>query len=533
MTARRLIPFLALLAVLVAAAPAAAAERIVRFDPKQTTRAELRADLAQRGLAAAPLKRLPFAAVTGDAAALRGLESVDGVTATWANERLEWHLFESANLVFGGEARRTAAYEAGLDGSGETIAIVDSGVDGLHRDLQGRMKQNVKVVGTDGILTTNTFHHYVECGETDCTTDTSSGHGTHVASTAAGDGDASDGFYTGVAPGADIVGISTGEVIAVFHALQAFDYLLAHPELNVVAVNNSWGRSGGGRFSATHPINVATKKVHDAGIAVVFSAGNSGPGDEDGSEGGEPEGSSDCSPQGQEEGETCAINPYSVAPWTIGVGATRKDHDGTAGDQPLAYFSSRGDDDPQPSLDGSMTITYMPTLSAPGVNIKAARAPTGATQATCGASAEAPSCVGPKPEYDAFYFSSSGTSMSAPHVTGAIAVIQDAARTQTGSRLTPDQVKQLLVQSAAPMTKHDGLWDWPCGSAPIFIDCGDDVSGTTGTGYAPWQVGAGALDLGAALDAIAAGQVPADGSTGGKSKKPKKPKKKPRRRATR
>ena len=509
MNARRLVPLLVLLSVLVAAAPAAAAERIVRFDPKKTTRAELRSDLAQRGLSAAPLKRLPFAAVVGDEAALRGLGRVDGVTGIWANERLEWHLFESANLVFGGAARRSAAYGAGLDGSGENIAIIDSGVDSTHRDLTKRMVQNVKVVGVNGIAgISGVFHHYVECGKTPCPADTTSGHGTHVASTAAGDGTSSDGFYTGVAPGAGIVGIGAGEAIAILHALQAFDYLLSHPELNVVAVNNSWGPSGGGRFNATHPVNVATKKLNAAGIAVVFSAGNSDFGGEKGNEAGEPEGSSDCSPEAGQRREECAINPYGTAPWTIGVAATRKDHAGGPGDQPLALFSSRGDDDPQPSLDGSMTISYMPTLSAPGVNIKAARAPTGATQVTCGASAEAPSCVGPKPQYDPFYFSSSGTSMASPHVTGAIAVIQDAATDRFGKRLTPDQVKQLLVQTAAPMTKTDGLWDWPCGSTPFFVKCGADINGTTGQAYAPWQVGAGALDLGAALDAVAAGDVP-------------------------
>jgi serine protease AprX len=518
MISRRLIPLLALAATLVAVAPASAAERIIRFDSKQTTRAELRAELSQLGLAAAPLRKLPFALVVGDEGAVRRAATVEGVSRIFVNERLEWHLHESVDLIFGGAARRDAAYAAGYDGSGQNVAVIDSGVDSTHLDLQKRIVQNVKILGTDGILTNNTFRHYVECGKTPCPGDTTSGHGTHVASTSVGDGTASDGFYTGVAPGAGVVGISTGEVVAVFHALQAYDYLLTHPELNVVAINNSYGPSGGGAFDATHPISVATKRAHEAGMTVVFSAGNSDFGGEDGTEPGEPEGSSDCSPQADEAGEECAINPYGVAPWTIGVAATRKDHDGGPGDQPLALFSSRGDDDPQPSLDGSMTIDYQPTLAAPGVNIKAARAPTGATQVTCGASAEASSCVGPKPEYDAFYFSSSGTSMASPHVTGAIAVIQDAAVSQGRGRLTPDQVKALLVQTAAPMTKHDGLWDFPCGSTPLFIDCGADIDGTTGAPYAPWQVGAGAMHLGAALDAVAAGQIP----PAAKAKKPKK-----------
>src|SRR3712207_1492018 len=111
------------------------------------------------------------------------------------------------------------------------------------------------------------------------------------------------------------------------------------------------------------PISVATRAVHDAGIAVVFSAGNSGFGDQQ-----DPEGSSDCSPGGA---GTCVINPYGVAPWAISVANLRKDSPGTIGDQPLNLSSSRGDPDPQPSVDGSMTVTYHPTISAPGTNIRA------------------------------------------------------------------------------------------------------------------------------------------------------------------
>jgi serine protease AprX len=494
MTPRRLVALLTVLTALAAAAPASAAERIVRFDPQATSAAQLTQRLSALGLRSAALERLPFAAVTGDAALLDRLPSVPGVVSTHANERLQFHLHESARLVFGGEDRRAAAYAAGFDGTGQTVAVIDSGTDGLHPDLRDRVVRNVKIAGTDGIATDDSFRHYVECSGP-CTTDTTSGHGTHVSGTAVGGGEASDGLYTGIAPGAKLVGISTGEVVAVFHALQAFDYLLDHPELGVTAINNSWGPSGGGRFDADDPVNVATKAAHDAGMTVVFSAGNSGPGGE-----AEPDGASDCSPDGE---GSCVINPYSVAPWVISVAATRKDHEGGAGDQPLAFFSSRGDPDPQPSLDGRYTIAYQPTLAAPGVNIRAARAPTGALQATCGTSAEPGSCVPPRPESEPYYFSSSGTSMSAPHVTGAIAVVQSAAAQRLGRTLAPGEVKDLLTRTAAPMTQVDGLWDWPCGTAG-FVECGADVAGTTAKPYAPWQVGAGALDVGAALDAVAA-----------------------------
>jgi serine protease AprX len=501
---RRVI-LLAVLTTLLAAAPASAAETIVRFDPGLLGPAQLRERLGTLGLNAAPLKRLPFAAVQGDATKLAALRTIPGIVSTHPNARLEYHLHESVPLLFGGEAGLASHRAAGHDGTGQTVAVVDSGTDGLHPDLRERVVKNVKVVGTDGIATDGVFTHYVECPSA-CTTDTSSGHGTHVSGTAVGDGTASDGYHTGVAPGAKLVGISTGEAIAVFHALQAFDYLLDHPELGVVAVNGSFGPSGGGRFDATDPVNVATKALHDAGTAVVFSSGNSGFGDQD-----DPEGSSDCAPDGE---GTCVINPYSVAPWTIGAANLRKDSPGTIADQPLNLSSSRGDPDPQPSVDGSLTIDYRPTVAAPGTNIWAARSLNGATAYSCGASAEPPSCTPASPEYLPFYASMSGTSMAAPHVTGAIAVIQQAAVAQLGTRLSPDEVKALLEQTAAPLTKVDGYWDWPC---PDVIACGSDVDGTTGQVYADWQSGAGALDVDAALSEVAA-------RAAARQAKPRKPK---------
>jgi serine protease AprX len=482
---------LALGFALALAAPAAAETRILRFDPDQTSRAELRSGLERAGLGAAVLEELPFAAVDGTTEQLAQAQRLQGVVAEHENERLQFYLHEAGSLLFGGAEPRQAAYAAGFDGSGQTVAVVDTGTDGLHPDLLDRVVRNVKVLGTDGIATSGTFRHYVECPGP-CTTDTTSGHGTHVSGTVVGDGSGSDGFYTGIAPGAGVVGIGTGDGIHIFHALQAFDYILAHPELGITAVNNSWG--GDGRFDANHPVNVATKRLHDAGIAVVFAFGNSGWASESQ---GQPDGASDCSPTGGD----CNTNRYAVAPWVIGVGATRKDAAGGPGDQPLSTFSSRGDPVPRTSLDGQ-TISYQPTLSAPGVNVRAARAPNSGLQFTCGASAEAPSCVPPKPEYEPRYVSMSGTSMAAPMVTGAIAVVQSRAAAEVGRRLTPDELKALLASTAAPMTKADGFWDYPCGAIALFVDCGADVNGTTGQPYASWQVGAGALDIQAALAAV-------------------------------
>src|SRR5439155_15606045 len=173
--------------------------------------------------------------------------------------------------------------------------------------------------------------------------ETSVGHGTHVAGIAAGLGGASGGYYTGVAPGAQLVGIGTGDVLFILYALAGFDYILEHQQqYNIKVVNNSWGTSGA--FDPNDPINQASKAVHDAGITVVFAAGNDGP-------------------------DQNTLNPYSVAPWVIGVAAGCKlvtpdptnsaasCQDAQGRDPVLAGFSSRG-------IPGDPM--YHPTVTAPG-----------------------------------------------------------------------------------------------------------------------------------------------------------------------
>src|SRR5918992_6070935 len=85
-------------------------------------------------------------------------------------------------------------------------------------------------------------------------------------------------------------------------------------------------------YDANDPVNVATRMLTNAGINVVFSAGNTGPGQH-------------------------TLNPYAVAPWVVSVGAT--DTQGR-----LASFSSRG------TFASSL---FRPTLVAPGINVVSVR----------------------------------------------------------------------------------------------------------------------------------------------------------------
>ena len=146
-----------------------------------------------------------------------------------ANRRL--HYFQETSrtatrsLVGAGGANGTYLDPAGnpLDGSGVGVAIVDSGIIGSHPDFAGRIEKNYKIVcTTPGLINTQTetcFGPTLFLETMD--TDTTSGHGTHVAGISSGDGSASNGAYAGVAPGSRLYGYSTGEAISVLYAAEA------------------------------------------------------------------------------------------------------------------------------------------------------------------------------------------------------------------------------------------------------------------------------------------------------------------------
>jgi serine protease AprX len=349
------------------------------------------------GLSGTVYRKLPFVSVTGTRLQLTRLARLRGVVAAHRTHRIHFELDRSTPLIFGGAELMQQLRAEGYDGHGVNVAVVDSGVNGLHPDLTKRMVANVKVLDPSGGLTAPI---YAEClAAVPCSTDTSGSHGTHVAGIVAGDGTISGGHYTGVAPGAGLVGLSVGDGATIDYALAAYDWLLAHPELRVAAVNNSWGdpqTDGNRRADLTHPVNVATRTLSKAGIQAVFSAGNTGSGGRT-----EPMGASECDTVAGPDGKRavgpgiCRFSVYGSAPWNIGVAMGRKDQPGGLSGQTVNTGSSRGDPTPQLSLDGK-TISYMPLLTAPGVNIRSALSPGAAAALTCG-SAEAEACMGGPP----------------------------------------------------------------------------------------------------------------------------------------
>lgn len=360
------------------------------------------------------LKSLPMALVETNAAGITRLLGIPGLKSLYLDERLQYFLHESVALIGADRARS----ELGADGKGVGIAIIDSGIDATHPDLKFGTKvvQNVKIVGASA-EDSPTGSSIVQVIENLPNSDSTSGHGTHCASTAAGTGAASGGHYRGVAPGAHLVGIGTGDAIFVFYALEGFDYAISNrSKYNIKVISNSWGSTmePGEAFDPNDPINQASKVAHDAGMTVVFAAGNSGPG-------------------------TDTMNPYSIAPWVIGVANGFKD--GTT----LSNSSSRGryQDD-----------MVRPHITAPGTDIVAARAPN-TILPPLGADLDA----NIQPEWIPYYTHMSGTSMACPHVAGVVALLY-----QTRSDMTPDLAKRIIVNTATPMPNYEA---WAVGAGMI------------------------------------------------------------------
>ena len=303
----------------------------------------------------------------------------------------------------------------GVTGKGVTVAILDSGVDGTHPDLAPAMKNNVKLspLGSDGPLPA------IE-GVPD--SDTSSGHGTHVAGDVAGRGTASNGLYKGSAPGASLVGLGAGEGLSVNtrSVLQGYDWIVAHrDQYGIRVVNNSFGGSFQ-PFNPLEPLNKATKAAYDAGIVVVFAQGN--------------------------DGDEMTMNDEATAPWIIAVAAATQNggltdfsSGGLEADVVDATFNA--DDlagDPRQPLKMGL---YHPSVAALGENVVGTKA-TGTIVPQLGLRHDVALPAGQQARYTIM----SGPSMASPEACGIVALVLEA-----NPALRPVDVKRLLQVTAKPI----------------------------------------------------------------------------------
>ena len=374
--------------------------------------------LAGLGVNFVALQQLPMAGARLTTAQVETVRNWPSVESIYFNAALEYSNYTSGEITGGHYVHDNL----GVGGLGSTIAVLDSGVDANHPDLAfgSKVIQNVKLVGDLGLVGVSGAIENVP------NTDTTSGHGTHVAGTAGGSGAASASdarrpfAYAGIAPQASLIGLGAGEGLHILHALIGFDWVLQNQQrYGIDVVTNSWGGGDGASFDPNNPTNRASYEAYRRGIVVTFAASNSGP-DED------------------------TLSQYAIAPWVINVAA------GTA-TKDLADFSSRG-------VAGD--FYKHPDVTAPGNLITSTRAPGTAVGAL------GPVVDPAHPEYTLRYHTISGTSMATPFVAGTAALLLGA-----NPQLSPDQVEEILAQTADPMA-----------------------------GYAFHQVGAGYIDVREAVE---------------------------------
>ena len=207
------------------------------------------------------------------------------------------------------------------------------------------------------------------------------------------------GAYVGIAPEADLIALKVADdagdatMVDVITALQ---YVVNHKvDLGIRVVNISMSSDTRASY-VDDPIDAAVEYAWHSGIVVVVAAGNRG------------------------TAADAVQYPPGNDPYVISVGATDELGTPDPGDDVTAAFSSRG-----VTQDGAAK----PEVLAPGAHIVAPLSMGSAFQALC------PSCV-----VGDDYFRMGGTSMSAPVVAGAAALLLQAR-----PDLNPDQIKGLLT----------------------------------------------------------------------------------------
>ncbi|WP_327748286.1 S8 family serine peptidase [Streptomyces europaeiscabiei] len=368
-----------------------------------------RRTLALPGIGGAALSAEKSTAFWADIAPALGTEPTtkaarrlgEGIDKIWLDAQVEVSLETSVPQIGAPEVWRS-----GRDGKGVKVAVLDTGVDTGHPDLAGRIAESRTFVPDQA----------VQDGH---------GHGTHVASTIAGSGAASDGRRKGVAPGAELL---VGKVLNNAGKGQS-SWIIAGME---------WAANSGARIvsmslggTATGPSDVLSETVDElsasTGTLFVIASGNAGPGEQ-------------------------TVGTPGIADSALTVGAVDKS-------DRLASFSGRG---PRPG-----DFAVKPEITAPGVGITAARA-AGTTMGT---------------PVDDDYTTANGTSMATPHVAGAAALVAQAHPNWTGR-----QIKEALASTARTNT-DDSVFEQGDGRVDAVRAVGQNVFATPTLSFGRFEDG--------------------------------------------
>jgi len=229
----------------------------------------------------------------------------------------------------------------------------------------------------------------------------------------------------GVAPECTIVSVKVldqegkGQVSNLITALEEIDRINGYgKDLKIHGVNLSVGYDFDPEWFACgqSPLCNVVDRVVRSGVVVVVAAGNTGYGYQD-----------TVARGSVAAGLTLSINDPGNADRAITVGSTHRDMPHVYG---VSYFSSKG-----PTGDGRPK----PDLVAPGEKIVSCGAGTALKNARDASNS------------DALYVEDSGTSMAAPHVSGAIAAFLSIRREFIGQ---PEEVKRIFLESATDLRRE-------------------------------------------------------------------------------
>jgi serine protease AprX len=316
--------------------------------------------------------------------------------------------------VYDKTVRADLAWAHGYQGSGIGVAVVDSGVN-WQTDLYTVMGAN-RVTGNVRFNTDYNPTFYDNYG-----------HGSHIAGIVGGNGRSANGQYIGIAPLANIVNVKVANddgSATTASTVAGLQWVLNNrSQYNIRVVNLSLNSAAPESYH-TSPLDAAAEILWFNGIVVIASAGNSG---------------------------TAGLYPPANDPFVITVGAVDDKGTTSLNDDVVTSFSAYGT-----TGDG----VQKPDLVAPGKNIVSLMGNTNGV---------IPSGH-PGNKVGTMYFRMSGTSMSAPIVSGAVALLLEDE-----PNLNPDQVKYRLMATANKT--------WPSYSAATagagYLDIYAALSGTT------------------------------------------------------
>ena len=344
--------------------------------------------------------KLP-AAGARDLASRPGVKAVslNGAVKSKAGETLATSFNQSvlADDVWTGHGSADRATGAGVG-----VAVVDTGIAGDLPDFRVSSSDATSrvigsaVVNPDAVTAADGY-----------------GHGTHVAGIIAGNsndrplGDPLRGRYSGVAPDANLISIKASDELGnstVLDVIYGIQFAVDHKDQFNIRVLNLSLESTVAESYKTDPLDAAVEAAWFKGIVVVAAAGNRG------------------------TGPSAVKYAPGNDPYVISVGAV--DDQGTHwnSDDRLATWSSRGT-----TQDGFAK----PDVYAPGSKIVSNLAPGSAFTTLCA------TCI-----VDGQYIRAGGTSMSAPMVSGTVALLLEL-----NPALTPDQVKGLLMSTGRALSE--------------------------------------------------------------------------------